>query len=160
MTFWVKGKENYKNVIVTFAEDKGNYGIIRFKEARKDKATGKNVYSFFNGWRVVGTAFEGFDKLVKKVENADTFEGSDKKMGVMITIKSYSFHQEPYTKDGETKFLNTPQFVVWDWDFYSKDSGGKQGMDTPPVVEEDEADSLFGADEEDDSPFGSDEDDE
>jgi len=154
MTFWVKGVKQV--VFVTYAEDKGNYGEIRFNESRLDKKTDKKVKSFFNGWRMVGTGFEGFDKLVERVKNAPTFDGSDKKKGVMITIKSYSFHQEPYIKDGETKFLNAPQFVIWDWDFYSKDGGGTEGMDTPPVLEND-GDNPFGDDEDGDNPFGDDE---
>lgn len=157
MTFWVKGVK--QNVFVTYAEDKGNYGIVRFNASRIDKKTDKKVKSFYNGWRMVGQGFEGFDKLVERVKNAPNFEGSDKKMGVMITIKSFSFSQEPYTVDNEIKFPQAPQFVIWDWDFYSKDGeGGKQGMDTPPVVEEDVVD--WGSDEDEETPFGTDEDDE
>ena len=143
---------------VTHAEDKGNFGQIRLFTTRVDKKNdGKKVRSYFSFWSFAGSGYEGFDKLVERVENAPTFEGSDKKMGVMVKIKSYSIGQEPYTdSDGNLVFLKQPRFTVWDWDFFAKgeNSGSKDKtakvMDTPPVVE----DNPFEDDEvEEDNPF-------
>ena len=155
MSFWVKGNKTL--AIVTHVEDKGDYAQIRFTTSRLDKKSGKKVKSYFSFWNMRGSALEGLDKLVSKLENAPTFNDSDKKMGVMIVIKSFSFQQESYTdKEGNLAYSKQPFFTIWDWDFYSKDdgSGGKAGMDEAPEVEEveeeadDDGDSLFGDDDE------------
>ncbi|MFZ2992592.1 MAG: hypothetical protein WA061_02640 [Microgenomates group bacterium] len=136
MSVWVKGNKTV--ALVTAAEDKGNYGVIRFTTNRLDKKTDKRVKSFFSFWKVAGTAYEGFDKLVERVKNSPKFDNSDKKKAVMIVIKSFSFQQEQYTdkNTGEIVFSKQPQFTVWDWDFFNaEDKGGKEGMDTAPEVE-------------------------
>ena len=149
--------------IVTSAEDKGNYGQIRFTTSRLIKGTNEKKKSYFSFWNVAGSGYEGFDKLVERVENAPTFDNSDKKMGVMIVIKSFSMTQEQYEKDGETLFSKTPFFTIWDWDFYNKDSKNtksasrktsKSNMDEAPEVDEeaflddepavDDEDDVFG----------------
>lgn len=162
MSFWIDGQN--KTVIVTYAEDKGTYGQIRFTTSRKDKKSGENKKSYFSFWNVVGSGYEGFDKLVKRLKTAPKFADSDKRMGVMIAIKTFSFDQEMYEdKDGEMQFAKQPHFSIWDWDFVepknSENNTGKSKknnkgkMDTAPVVEdapdevEEDADDLFGADE-------------
>lgn len=152
--------------IVTGAEDKGTYGQIRFTTTRLLKNTNEKKKSFFSFWNVAGSGYEGFDKLIQRLEDAPTFDNSDKKMGVMIVIKSFSMTQEQYEKDGEKLFSKTPFYTIWDWDFYnSKDSddGEKKSkvkksdkkMDTPPEVDEAEFEDEAPADDEDDV-FGED----
>lgn len=142
--------------IVTHAEDKGKYGELRFTTSRKDKKGGGGyVKSYFSFWKVVGDGMNGFDKLVERLENSETFANSDKKKGVWIVIKNIGISQERYTdKNGDEQYSKQPQFVILDWDFYDNGGGGTKGMDTAPVVSSDvDDDSVF---EDDDDVFGDD----
>lgn len=140
MSQWINaGKFEGFKCIVTHAEDKGKYGEIRFTTSRKDKATGKYIKSYFSFWRMVGNGFHGFDKLMKRLEDAPTFADSKKKMGVMIVVKTFSIAQEqfPDKKTGEITFSKQPSFAIFDWDFVEPSKG--ESIDTPPiVVDEDE----------------------
>src|SRR5687767_10408048 len=103
MSFWIKDQN--VRVIVTKAEDKGKYGELRFVSSRKDKASGKYIKSYFSFWSVAGTAYQTLPTLIRAIENSGTFDNSDKKKGVQIVIKSFSFQQEKYTdKEGNEVF--------------------------------------------------------
>lgn len=163
MSFWVKGNETV--AIVTHVEDKGDYAQLRFTTSRLDKKSNKKVKSYFSFWNVRGSAMEGIDKLAERVANAPTFADSDKKMGVMIVIKSFSFQQESYVdKNGETVFSKQPFFTIWDWDFFDPKAksgkGGKKNMDTAPEVEESEESrddhAVFEAEDDEEDLFGED----
>ena len=142
--------------IVTWAKNEGRYGTINFTTSQKDKNTGERKNSYWKFFRMVGNGFEGFDKLQSKLEKADKWDNGKTK-GVWIVIKSFSMNMEPYKKGDETIFPDKPNFVIWDWDFYSSDDqGGKKGMDTPPVLEDSEDDDTFdfSGDDDDDEVFG------
>jgi hypothetical protein len=135
---------NIKNqaikVFVTSAEDKGNRGEVRFNESRKDKATDKWVPSYYSFWTVLGDAYSIFPKLQTLIENADTFEGTDRKKGVQVTIHSFSIQQEKYTdkNTGEVVYSKQPRFVIWDWSF----SGVSPKQNDETVATEEDGDSI------------------
>ena len=144
-------KKQNKIVIVTRAEDKGTWGQINFTTNRLEKkGSDKKITSYWSFWKMFGTAYQGFDKLVERLENAPKFENSDKKKGVMIVIKDWDMSMESYQKDGETVYPKSPQFIIWGWDFYKKEGeGGTEGMDTAPEVQD-----AFGETDKDENPFG------
>jgi hypothetical protein len=135
---------NIKNqaikVFVTNAEDKGKFGEIRFNSSRNDKKTDKWIPSYYSFWAVRGDAYATFSQLQNLIENAETFEGSDRKKGVQVTLHSFSIQQEKYPdkNTGEMVYSKQPRFTIWDWSF----SGVSPKQNDETVVTEDDGDSI------------------
>lgn len=130
------------------AEDKGKYGEANFTTFSKKK-DGTYDNSQFSFVRFVGNGFEGFQNIIRQLENS--------KKGVKINIKNMEISRKQYLDDsGKKVYPKNYQFVVWDWDFLSDDDTPEtkkksKKMDTPPVVEQEEEDPFLEGEEED--PF-------
>ncbi len=130
------------------AEDKGKYGEANFTTFSKKK-DGTYENSQFSFVRFVGNGIEGFQNIIRQLENSQK--------GVKINIKNMEISRKQYVDDaGKKVFPKNYQFVVWDWDFMEDGdtpvSKKTKKMDTPPVVEPEEEDPFSEPEEED--PFG------
>lgn len=90
-------------------EDKGKYKEVEMSSSRKDKRTDEYVSSSWRYVRFVGNANEKAEKLER---------------GDRITNVSFVMDREPYEKDGEKVYPNSPRFVVFDFDMATTGSGG------------------------------------
>jgi hypothetical protein len=112
-------------VVIWETEDKGNYHLVKMGSSRKDKATGEYKNSNWSFVRFVGKAHDKIGAVQQKEK---------------IVIKGAGISQEPYMKEGVKTYPKNPQIVVFDFEPYVPDGGGK--MDEPPAVEEDSNEPL------------------
>jgi hypothetical protein len=114
---------------VVKVEKKSGYSVLKLRTARKDKKTDKWINSTFSFVRFVMTAHDEIDSLIAEVNTCEKFDSGDAKKGIPIILKSVSFGNEPYEKNGETVYPKNYQISVFSWDFgegYEKVSNNEQ----------------------------------
>jgi hypothetical protein len=122
-----------QRVTVWKVEDKNSYAVVNMSSSRKDKRIEDVKKQWVNSsWgfsRFVGKAYEKIGELRK---------------GTRIELHGATIALEPYLKDGETQYPKNAQVVVFDFSVLSTSEGGTPsvGMDKPPVVEDEDPDSI------------------
>ena len=107
-------------------EKRDRYALVRMGSSRKEKSSGDYKNSTWSFVRFVGNAFEKIDDLKER----DT-----------IVLKGAGISQEPYEKDGETRYPKNPQIVVFNWEPFVYEDGG-QAQSNAPIVKSSEDEEL------------------
>ena len=128
-------------VLVSRVDKRENYSLALLRDSRKDKRNDTWVKSAYPNVKFAFNAHAKIDELISALESADTFPDGNSK-GVYIYLKSVSWTNEPYEKDGQKVYPS--QHTVWAWDFESdSDSPGSQKLDTPVVTDDSSDDFPF-----------------
>jgi hypothetical protein len=91
-----------QKVTVWATENKGKYTQVQMSSSKKDKATNSWVNSSWSFVRFVGEAHTNAEEL---------------KRGDRIVLHSAAISHEPYDKGGVKTWANSPQLVVFKWEF-------------------------------------------
>jgi len=128
---WNIGESRYPQICTFWkiAEDHETWATVSLGTSSKDKE--KNWHN--SNWpfcRFVGTAYRGLDELREKDR---------------IVIKSGKIDREPYIdKDGNKQYPKNEKITIFAWEKYVPEENGGSGsnMDRPPIVEDDDLDSM------------------
>ena len=121
-----------QRVTVWKVEDKGTYAVVNMSSSRKNKQIEDPKKQWVNSsWGFSRFVYKAYQKI------------GELSRGTRIELHGATIALEPYLKDGETVYPKNAQVVVFDFSVLStSEGGGTVGFDKPPVVTEDDSDSI------------------